>query len=72
MHTYQVNANNHQSAGGSWVSVSTMQNTDAVIEDENKTCFDWCKEGNVQQMTALLRKGAMSINTPDDTVSLLL
>ncbi|KAK3087153.1 hypothetical protein FSP39_002416 [Pinctada imbricata] len=52
---------------GSWVSVSTMQNPDEHLPDENKTIFDWCKEGNVQQIKTLLSNGGIKVNDSDDT-----
>ncbi|XP_069120009.1 acyl-CoA-binding domain-containing protein 6-like isoform X1 [Argopecten irradians] len=40
--------------GRGWVSVSTMSNTDTEIADENKTLFDWCKDGNTTQVQNIL------------------
>ncbi|OWF50444.1 acyl-CoA-binding domain-containing protein 6-like [Mizuhopecten yessoensis] len=42
------------SVGSGWVSVSTMSNTDTEIADENKTLFDWCKDGNTLQVQNIL------------------
>ena len=66
-------ATSNNAAGGTWVSVSVMSNTDTEIADENKTIFDWCKEGNIQQLTdSLSRDRSISVNDKDDSVSIQL
>lgn len=59
-----------QSTGGSsWVSVSTMSNTDSELDNQNKTVFDWCKEGDINQMSRILQSENIDINGLDDAVS---
>ncbi|KAJ8300293.1 hypothetical protein KUTeg_021812 [Tegillarca granosa] len=57
----------------SWNSVSTMSCSDVEIADENKTIFDWCKEGNTEQIKNLLScPGGIDINNKDsDGMTLL-
>lgn len=56
--------------GPSWVSVSTMSNTDPELDNQNKTVFDWCKEGDVKQMSKLIHSNNIDVNSLDDSVSL--
>ena len=42
------------------------QEPDAVIPDRDKSVFDWCKEGQVERLRALLT--ASNINNKDDQV----
>ena len=39
-----------------------------LISDDKKSVFDWCKEGNVKKLDALLIQGD-SVNAEDDQVS---
>jgi hypothetical protein len=54
------------------MSVSTLYNAeyekDCKIKDEDKTAFDWCKEGNVEEMTKVLEKSKNGANVKDDQV----
>jgi hypothetical protein len=54
------------------VTVSTLYNAeyeaDCKIKDEDKTAFDWCKEGNVKEMTKILEKSKTGANVKDDQV----
>ena len=55
--------------GSSWVSVSTMSNTDPELDSTNKTVFDWCKEGDIKQLSKLLQSKNINVNSLDDSVS---
>lgn len=50
--------------GGLGVSVSTLQKEDMDIADENKTVFDYCKEGNLRKFETLLH--SIDMNTVDE------
>ena len=54
------------------VSVSTLYNADyekdCKIRDQDKTAFDWCKEGNIKEMTKILEKTKIEANVKDDQV----
>ncbi|KAK7868690.1 hypothetical protein R5R35_008220 [Gryllus longicercus] len=39
-----------------WVSVSCLPNTDDYIADDDKTVFDWVKEGNIDKVLELAQK----------------
>ena len=55
------------------VSVSTMRMEDEVtIADEEKTVFDWCKEGNLKKVVHKIEanKGLLHV-TDDDNLTLL-
>ncbi|CAB4005843.1 acyl- -binding domain-containing 6-like [Paramuricea clavata] len=58
--------------GGMGVTVSTLYNADyeadCKIKDEDKTAFDWCKEGNVKEMTKILEKSKTGANVKDDQI----
>ncbi|XP_022101069.1 acyl-CoA-binding domain-containing protein 6-like [Acanthaster planci] len=54
------------SRGGMGVGVSTMCKEDDDICDFNKTVFDWCKEGNVEQVRRLLDEEGLEVNDTDD------
>ncbi|CAG2227044.1 Acyl-CoA-binding domain-containing protein 6 [Mytilus edulis] len=60
------------SGGSSWVSVSTMSNTDPELDNQNKTVFDWCKEGDINQMSRILQSENNDINGLDDAGMTLL
>ena len=57
--------------GGMGVTVSTLYNAeyeaDCKIKDEDKTAFDWCKEGNVKEMTKILEKSKTGANVKDES-----
>lgn len=44
------------------------QEPDAVIPDNDKSVFDWCKEGQVERLSLLLT--ASNINDKDDQVGI--
>ncbi|CAH1787461.1 unnamed protein product [Owenia fusiformis] len=50
---------------GMGVAVSTMSSPDEHIEDKDKTVFEWCAEGNVEQVAELLEKKNVKINGKD-------
>lgn len=52
------------------VAVSTMVNPDAVIDDELKTVFDWCKDGNTKHVARLLTDNSINIDEKDSEVVL--
>ena len=58
--------------GSSWVSVSTMSNTDPEIETNNKTVFDWCKEGDVKQVSQQLKDKQIDVNSLDESVGIFI
>ncbi|XP_013410093.1 acyl-CoA-binding domain-containing protein 6 [Lingula anatina] len=47
------------------VVVSTMPNPDSDLKDEEKTIFDWCKEGDLEKLTKSLKKEGADINVKD-------
>jgi hypothetical protein len=49
-----------------------MSNTDAVIEDEKKTAFDWCKEGNTSHLVQYLKNTQTDVNIQDENVRKIL
>lgn len=55
-------------AGDGWVGVSTMSNTDTVIEDRNKTAFDWCKDGDTKHLLHYLKTTKTNVNKQDENV----
>ena len=53
---------------GLGVAVSTMCNPDDAISDKQKNVFDWCKEGNVEQVQRHLVQMADCVDSLDDAV----
>jgi len=52
---------------GMSVSVSTMSYEDEpYVSDENKTIFDWCKEGNLEEVTRMIEMCHEIINMKDE------
>ncbi len=55
------------------MTVSTLYNAeydkDCKIKDQDKTAFDWCKEGNIKEMTRILEKSKAEANIKDDQVT---
>ncbi|XP_075232071.1 acyl-CoA-binding domain-containing protein 6-like [Lycorma delicatula] len=39
----------------SWISVSSMTNGDVRVDDEDKTVYDWVKEGNLDRVRQCIR-----------------
>ncbi|XP_033642937.1 acyl-CoA-binding domain-containing protein 6-like [Asterias rubens] len=58
----------HRGGGGAMlgVGVSTMCRAEEDVSDVNKTAFDWCKDGNPEQMKYLLDTGKAGINEIDE------
>ncbi|GFO00131.1 acyl-CoA-binding domain-containing protein 6-like [Plakobranchus ocellatus] len=54
------------SGPGMGVAVSVMANPDADLRAEDKTVFDWCKEGDVDKVREMLVSGAASVNDLDE------
>lgn len=52
---------------GMGVAVSTLHNADDPLADEQKTIFDWLKEGNILKVTQLLNKTKEDLNEVDDS-----
>jgi len=57
---------------GMGVVVSTLQNVsdDPHLADEQKSAFDWCKEGNAEVIQRLLQKNQCDIHQLDENVIL--
>lgn len=62
--------NSESGSGIGGVVVSTLYNAEyeeeCHMKDENKTVFDWCKEGNTQEMIRHLQNNKIDVNTKDD------
>ena len=43
------------SKSGLGACVSTMVNDECDLPDDQKTVFDWCKDGNINRVTSLLK-----------------
>lgn len=55
------------SAGGLGVGVSTLAgNAEEELSDQQKSIFDWCKEGNIDQVRQLLSHEGTNINQMDE------
>ncbi|GFS09113.1 acyl-CoA-binding domain-containing protein 6-like [Elysia marginata] len=54
------------SGAGMGVAVSVMANTDVELSEEDKTVFDWCKEGDLERVRAMVTSGAASVNGLDE------
>ena len=52
------------------VAVSVMAITDTELSAEEKTVFDWCKEGDLERVRAMLTSGAASVNGLDEEVNM--
>lgn len=67
----QIDSGVVKQSSGLGVGVSTLANQDDDIRDDQKTIFDWCKEGNIDRVTTLLseKNEAISINKTDENVS---
>ena len=50
------------------VTVSTHVKPDDDIEDDQKTIFDWCQEGNTIQVLKILNSGDHDVNGKDSEV----
>lgn len=47
-----------------------MANHERELAEEEKTVFDWCKEGRQDKLESLLSLSPAAINTKDSQVSL--
>ena len=56
------------SGPGMGVAVSVMANPDVELSAEEKTVFDWCKEGDLDRVRAIVTSGAASVNGLDEEV----
>ena len=54
---------------GMGVTVSTHVKEDEEIDDDKKTVFDWCQEGNTSQVQKLLNTGDVDVDGKDSEVS---
>lgn len=55
---------------GMGVAVSTLHTSDdPPISDEQKSAFDWCKEGNVDVVQRLLQTHECDIQQLDENVN---
>lgn len=53
---------------GLGVSVSVMAKTDVELKEEEKSVYDWCKEGNLQKVKEILSQGCVPVNGLDKEV----
>lgn len=68
-HTSEVNnqeAGGGKGGGGVGPAVSTLMNNSEVIPDENKSVFDWCKEGNEARLLTMVT--TTNVNQLDEQV----
>ncbi|KAH3796482.1 hypothetical protein DPMN_150050 [Dreissena polymorpha] len=68
----QVHSKEGKVSSSLGVSVSVMANTEVAIDDELKTIFDWCKEGNTKQVAKLLEQNKEMVDSKDSEVWILL
>ena len=51
----------------SWVSVSSMATTEEdLLPDNQKTAFDWCKDGKLEPMRKCMNEKKVDSNSSDD------
>lgn len=55
--------------GGGGPVVSTLMREEEEISDKHKSVFDWCREGNVNRLAAMVTKA--EVNTVDEEVCTL-
>jgi len=54
---------------GMGIAVSTLQSfDDPPVSDEEKSAFDWCKEGNIEVIQRLLHTNECDIQQLDENV----
>ncbi len=53
---------------GLGIGVSTLYTEDEVIDDCDKTLFDWLKEDNTEKVVWLLREKGVDVNRKDAEV----
>eukprot|EP00794_Sanderia_malayensis_P016071 gene16072-17694_t len=57
---------------GTGVAVSKFCCTDdEIVKDDEKTVFDWCKEGNIQEVSRIASSQDFNINSLDNNVQIL-
>ena len=66
--TLQIDTGKVKASSGLGVSVSKMSSNDETLSDDKKTIFDWCIEGNLDQVTRLL-PSQQNINERNSEVS---
>ena len=49
----------------SWNAVSRMVNEDEELQDGDKTIFDWVKEGNLEEVKAMVRENKDQVSAKD-------
>lgn len=54
---------------GMGTAVSVMLNPDSDIPDEQKTFFDWLKDGNMDKVKQMIVKDPSIINIVDEEVN---
>ena len=59
-------AGNGGGGGGGGPVVSTLMKDEEVIPDQEKSLFDWCKEGNGERLAAMLDRE--QVNDKDEEV----
>ena len=50
------------------VAVSTMMNPDKKIDDDLKTVFDWCKDGDIKRVSQILDNNNVNVDEKDSEV----
>ena len=66
----QIDSGVIKKTSGLGVGVSTLASQEEDLTDDQKTIFDWCKEGNMDRVTTLLtrQKSDVDINKTDENV----
>lgn len=60
-------------SGGMGIAVSTLaEEQEESIPDDSKTIFDWCKEGNLNQIRALIKVDSNIVHSVDENQMSLL
>lgn len=62
-------ANSEGPKGDSWVAVSTLSNAneEEILQDNDKTIFDFCKENNANRVEMILQQNPNIVNKLDDS-----
>lgn len=55
--------------GGGGPVISTLMSDPDEVSDENKTAFDWCKEGHVTKLASTMTES--NVNSLDEQASVL-
>ena len=64
----QMDSGKVKPKAGMGVAVSTMANDEEELDDDEKTIFDWCKDGDGDKMNQLLKSRTVTINEKDEEV----